>query len=64
MVNFNKIQMYLGIAGAAGGLVAVILYFENKDKRKLDKEIAMNELQIKKLELAQKQDKARKFGTE
>mgnify|MGYP003443528595 FL=1 len=52
MASINKIQMYLGIAGAAGGLIAVILYFENKDKRKLDKEIAMNELQIKKLELA------------
>lgn len=63
MVNFNKIQMYLGIAGAAGGIVAVILYFENKEKRKLDKEIAMNELQIKKLELAQKQDRAMRFGT-
>lgn len=63
MANFNKIQVYLGIAGAAGGLVAVILYFENKDKRRLDKEIAQNELQIKKLELAQKQDKARQFGT-
>ena len=63
MASINKIQMYLGIAGAAGGLIAVILYFENKDKRKLDKEIAMNELQIKKLELAQKQDRARQFGT-
>jgi hypothetical protein len=63
MADLKKIQIYLGIAGAAGGLVAVILYFENRDKRKLDKEIAMNELQIKRLELAQKQDRARQFGT-
>lgn len=64
MADLRKIQIYLGIAGAAGGLIAVILYFENKGKRKLDKEIAQNELQIKKLELAQKQDRAMKFGGE
>ncbi len=63
MGDLKHLQIYLGFASAAGALIAVILYFENKGKRQLDKEIAVNELQIKKLELAQQQDRARKFGT-
>lgn len=63
MGDSKNLQLYLGIASAAGAVVAVILYFENKGKRKLDKEIAMNELQIKKLELAQKKSNSVKFGT-
>ena len=63
MENLKSLQIYLGFASAAGALVAVILYFENKGKRQLDKEISMHELQIKKLELSQKKDRAMQFGT-
>lgn len=51
----KHLQLFLGLATAAGALITIILYFENKEERKNKKEIAKLDVQIKQLDLANKQ---------
>lgn len=58
----KHLQLMLGLATAAGAIITIILYFENKDERKDKKAIAALEVKIKALDLAEKQKRNREQG--
>lgn len=50
----KKIMIYLGLAGALSGIVALVTYLQNRKKNALQTEIAGLDRQIKMLQLQEK----------
>lgn len=53
-IDHKQISTLVGVVSAFGVLITVILYFENKEYRSLQKQIADIDLEIKKIDLAHK----------
>ena len=51
----NKLTIFLSIAAAAGGVVAVFTYLQSRSKNALEKEVLALDKQIKQLDLLKKQ---------
>lgn len=60
--QYKQIAVIAGVVSAIGVVVTIVLYFENKEYRSTQKQIAGYELEIKKLDLAKKKREAPNAG--